>query len=533
MKSPAWRGGIDAVAPPAAILLASVAFRWPALINASTVDSDAAIVGLQAMHILRGEWAWFLFGSGYQTSVDSAVAAGFFALLGATPLALMLSTFVGHLAATGLAFSTLRRHVDPWLAALLTLPLVFTPSPLHTYILGPPRQAALTLVFLSVWTIDGAPRSRAPRVRYFAGAAVASVACFADPYALVFLPSLILLSLLAALDTDTMGEPTQARAVLRRAGSILAGAVVGLVPFALLASSAKAVHGETTFSAVAVGRHYRLLTEEALPWILSLTVYRPTPAGGYGPWHPGALFHLVQIAGGLLFVAGIGFGLVALRVKSVPWPLRRLGVFGFALLPSALGGFLVSVMVMDLFSTRYLAAIVLVSPFALAPAAWRLGRARFAGAALPYLVSAAVAGWIGFGAEVAGAAPVRLPGSGASAEARLKSALVAHGVTAAMADYWVSYRLTFLYREAILVVPIHASEDRYPPYRDAFVRAARVAYIFDARRSRETFEKMLDQIKVAEGLVASAETLREGDLEAVVLERPSTAAPLPERGPRE
>ena len=82
---PVWR---DHRTPLAVLLLASVAFRWPALINAATVNSDAAIVGLQASHILHGEWAWVLWGSGCQTFADSFVAAGFFALLGATPLAL-------------------------------------------------------------------------------------------------------------------------------------------------------------------------------------------------------------------------------------------------------------------------------------------------------------------------------------------------------------------------------------------------------------------------------------------------------------
>jgi hypothetical protein len=93
-----------------------------------------------------------------------------------------------------------------------------------------------------------------------------------------------------------------------------------------------------------------------------------------------------------------------------------------------------------------------------------------------------------------------------------------------MADYWVSYRLTFLYREAIRVIPIHASEDRYSAYRDAFGHAGRVAYIFDPHRSRETFEKMLDQVMTAQGVVAPTETLRQGDLTAVILDRPQPRA---------
>ena len=37
-----------AARPLAVLALASVAYRWPALINAGTVNSDAAVVGLGA-----------------------------------------------------------------------------------------------------------------------------------------------------------------------------------------------------------------------------------------------------------------------------------------------------------------------------------------------------------------------------------------------------------------------------------------------------------------------------------------------------
>jgi hypothetical protein len=174
----------------AALFVLSTLFRLPALVNAGTVNSDAAIVGLQARHILHGEWSWFLYGSGYQTSVDSFVAAAFFVVLGSTPLALILSTLVGHIALTSLAFLTLVRRVSVPQALVCVLPLVLTSSPLHTYILSPPRQASLTLVFVAIFLLDGASASEwRSRRWYAAGAAVASLACFADPYALLLYPS--------------------------------------------------------------------------------------------------------------------------------------------------------------------------------------------------------------------------------------------------------------------------------------------------------------------------------------------------------
>jgi hypothetical protein len=500
-------------APLLVLFALSVVFRWPALSNAATVNSDAAIVGLQAMHILRGEWAWFLFGSGYQTSADSVVAAGAFAVLGATPLALMLSTFMGHLAATGLTYSTLSRHLTPWTAAIVTLPLVFTPSPLHTYILGPPRQAAITLVFLAIWVIDRASSSRSPRAWAAAGGAAASLACFADPYALLFLPPLLGLGVLAAFDGPAK--------VWKQIGASGFGSLVGLVPFVLLATSPKAVHGDVTFRTATLAHNYRLLLDGCLPWILSSTAYVPSD-GDYVAWNAGG-FRFVQIAGATALLAGLAFGAAAFVGKRGSWATRRLGAFGFVFLPVTLGAFLFSVMVMDLFSSRYLSAIVLMSPFALAPAAERLGADRFGLALAPYVLASAVAGWLGFGSEVAGAKPVRLPGGGALDEDRLGGLLRDRDVHHAVADYWVAYRLTFLYREAVEVIPIHGTEDRYAPYRDAFERARRVAYVFDARRSRETLSSMLGELATSYG--TPVETLAVGNLTAVILTRSPSVAP--------
>src|SRR5215510_2802496 len=54
-----------------ALAVLSVLFRIPPLLNARGVNSDAAVVGLQALHILQGEWSWFLWGAPYQASFDA------------------------------------------------------------------------------------------------------------------------------------------------------------------------------------------------------------------------------------------------------------------------------------------------------------------------------------------------------------------------------------------------------------------------------------------------------------------------------
>src|SRR5205085_1096614 len=69
------------------------------------------------------------------------------------------------------------------------------------------------------------------------------------------------------------------------------------------------------------------------------------------------------------------------------------------------------------------------------------------------------------------------------------------GIECAVADYWASYRLTFMYRENPVVVPTNEVEDRYKPYRDRFEAARVVAYIHDAYRSRENLAEVEARFK--------------------------------------
>ena len=97
--------------PPFLLVVASVAARLPALVNARGVNSDAAVVGLQAMHILHGEWSWYLWGAGYQASLDAALVAAAFAVTGPSALTLMVVPLVGYLILVGLTYDVLRRAV--------------------------------------------------------------------------------------------------------------------------------------------------------------------------------------------------------------------------------------------------------------------------------------------------------------------------------------------------------------------------------------------------------------------------------------
>ncbi len=475
-------------------------FRAPPILHASQTNSDAAVVGLQAIHLLRGEVSPFLWGSGYQTSVDSAVAALWFSVLGPTARALLFSSLSLHLLLTALAWSVIARRTDPRRAAFAVLPLVFTSAPLQTYILYPPRQAALTLAVAALWAFDrAADRGRASAFALAAG--VLGFACFADPYALVLVPPIAAFGVACAVDRS------EVRASRARLAAAVAGGIAGMAPFFLLRTSGRATHGQLALGAGAVARSARFLLP-CLRWTLGGDAWSASSAMSYGPWDGPLEARALVVMGGALFFVAIVAGAACVFARRLPWEVRRLAIAGGLALPVTVAGYLASPMVMDVLSSRYLVAIPLLAPFALAPLAAGLGTKRFAALVTPIAAAGAIAGWVGYG-------PFLVAAAEPSSESLLADALAARGVRYAAADYWASYRLTFLTGERLVVVPANAAEDRYPAYRAGFDAADRVAYVFDPERSREPASWI--DARVAPH--AQLERLRAGRFTAVVVAR--------------
>ncbi len=496
--------------PAVVLLAASYAFRLPPLLNARSTNSDAAVVGLQAMHMLRGEVSPFLWGSGYQTSADSLVAAVFFALLGPSPLVLMLSALTMHVVGTYLVFAILRRRFEPWFALLLTMPMVVSPSSVHSYALYPPRQVSLTLVLAAFWAVDMAAARAAARPKWLAGGGLlATLAISADPYPMLVLPLVGLYAAMVAWDDDGLA------AVARRIATFGAGCVAGLVPFLVIHRLAGAKSGPMGLTTGMLAHHWRLLVDECLPWALSYKVYYAHNVMDYRAWDAPPWFRALGILGALLLAGLVVYGLTSMRRRNLPPDVRRLGFSGALAFPLAISAFLVSVMVMDHFSMRYLAVLTLMTPFAVAPAAHALGVRRFAAFFAPHLLASAVAGWVGYGPFVHGPLPVA-----ETPELRddytLFAMLRARDLRFAMADYWTSYRLTYLFREELVVVPSNPGEDRHAPYRRDFEGAPVFAYVHDPGRSRE-------DVNIAESNLVSTnqsvERLRAGSLTVFIVRR--------------
>ena len=495
-------------APVVALTALSFLTRLPALLNAPGTNSDAAIVALQARHIMHREWSPFLWGSGYQTSADSTWVALVFAVCGKTPIALMLSALSLYVALTLIAYCTLRRRLAPWSAFVATLPLVFTTACVHSYALYPPRQLALTVAFAAICAIDAGTVAGLSL-----GGFCAVFAWVCDPYAAIFVPACLALAIATVLRARDELLP-RARAL----GAFFAGAACGAVLLALLFSHPRAQEGVASMSFDVIGHNAKLFFSECLPWTIGTKIFRPLHVMDYAEWKmPRAYAVVTWIGAASLALSMIAAGAYALR--SASRPLRALAAIAWMTIAANVASFFVSRMVMDQFSMRYLAASVLMLPFALAPLVDRFG-ARVASLALaPYLFVAFVGGWLAHGRWVRGVLPARVDDG--VVESRVLRALEERHVEAAIADYWASYRLAFLWREAIPIVPYHAAQDRYPPWRDAYAKSTRVAYVYDRDRSFED-PKIAEREIVQNATIVDRFTSERFDV--VVIDRASGSA---------
>ncbi len=385
----------------------------------------------------------------------------------------MLSALMLHVVLTLLVWLTLRRHVENKMAALIaTLPLVFTTACVHSYALYPPRQLALTMAFAAFFAID-----RGTALSLALGGLAAMLAWVADPYAMIFAPGALLLAILVVLRTrDEM------RSRARAMGAFFAGVCAGAVVLAALFARPGAQQGVTAMTLGVLGHNAKLLVHECLPWAIGTKVFKPLHVMDYVEWKMPTAYKVFAYAGAASLALSLASAVVA--TFRAPSPLRHLAAVAWLTIALNVASFMTSLMVMDHFSMRYLAASVLVLPFALAPLVERWG-ARMTLVLTPYLASALAAGWLSHGDWVRGPLPARTDAGRGVTEARVLDALRERKVEAAIADYWASYRLDFLWREAIPVVPYHEAQDRYPPYRAKLAAAHRVAYIHDRDRSFE------------------------------------------------
>ncbi|MBK7865281.1 MAG: hypothetical protein IPJ65_43115 [Archangiaceae bacterium] len=467
----------------------NVGFRFPALLNSGAVHSDAAIVGLQAMHFLKGETSRFLWGADYQGSFDVWVVAAFFSVFGVSPLVLMLAPMFGHLLMVCAVFALLVRLLGNRVAAFVAcLPLTFTPQAINGVVLYPPRQWGITFVICGAVLIAWPSVSRAP-LRIAVGVALAIASIYCDMFCLLWMPAIGVLAVLACFD-----QPRDLKPVALRFVGALAGSAFGTWAVRALRQSAEPKQHEFQLGLNMVEHNWPLMRDTCFPFLFGAKVW--VPGSGIVPelWVPAAPVRALQAFGALTLVLLAVASVVLMFTRRVPWEVKRLVVFGAAATGTAAVGFLISTYPGDMWSTRYLAPTLWGMPFTLGALAYLLRPRGFAVLMVPYLVVAAIGGWVNFGPYVDGPMPRLSPRGAAADEAELAAFLKSRNIEHGHAQYWLAHRLTFLWQEHPAIAAFEW--DRYPPYRLEAERARRKAFIFhpsEPRASPQVYWNALQQ----------------------------------------
>ncbi|MFY0524536.1 hypothetical protein ACN28I_15665 [Archangium gephyra] len=462
------------LATGALLALGTLLFRLPVFLNAEALDSDIAVVGLQAWHLARGEFSPLLWGTNYQGITAPLAVLLVETLLPVRPsLALALSSVLGHVVLVLALFGVLRRVLPLPLAALGAGSVAVCPEPLNFLTYSAFRIWAFTLVFLGLYLAERAAGTARPWRRLLlaalAGLAV-GLGYYSDLFVLQLLPGLVLYLL-----WWTWGV---ARPRWLALGAALAGYGVGSIPRLLAAMQPPQLSELTTAH---LPRVWPLFWEKCLPYLTGAKLFASATGFDRPELRPEGLALLLVVLGlGAFLLLVLGGGVIAL-LPVADRTARRLAWCGAGWMGVSIIGFLFTHRAMDLMSARYLVPVLLGFPLVAAPVLDRLvrtGRTKLAVVLLGVGVAHfGVAGWLGYGGWLEGGLPtVTRYGSGED-ERALLAALQARGVEAATGDYWVAYRLTYLWREQ-LVVPPSSGVERYRPYRQRLASARRTALIF-------------------------------------------------------
>jgi hypothetical protein len=315
----------------------------------------------------------------------------------------------------------------------------------------------------------------------------------ADLYVLLFIPGIVVFAVLCTLDNTEEATTKRQRLV-----ACLAGATAGAVlVFAVRLLNETPTSGVLGFGAYQLRQRVALLWQQALPFALGYGLYQDgenhlTRGLRTAPWP----WYGLQIAAGWSLLAGIVAGGVLAMTRAIPWTVLRLGALGATVAVTTFVGFVASTAPSDMWTTRYLGPIFWMAPFAIAPLAVRLGSARFAAAAAPYLIVAAIAVWHSHGFYVNGVLPRRYAAEHfEQPEQEVRDFLRARGIRYAAADYWFAYRFSFVFQEDPIIEAIDLSQSRHLPYRDAFRAQPVKAWVFHPDWSRTSMEACLNVLR--------------------------------------
>jgi hypothetical protein len=435
----------------ATALIAAVVFRsWFFLqYEESYFDSDQAIVGLMAKHLVEGRaLPLFFYGQEYMLAVEAWMMAPVFGLLGPTVFALRLTMiFINVTTALTLWWLLVRdAKLSRSVAALASGPFVLAPFITSAHLVE--AQGGNVEPFLWVliaWLLRGRP---------IALGAAMGIAFLHREFTAYALPALLLVQIARAQG----GIRTLVRPWLITAAAFLVVFVAlnALKPYAdLLGPDSAGVPIESERGTVslllaradvrldALPERFRQLGSEYLPLLLGLAGYRPAVfgigSGAHVGW--GELLPVVSIASVVLLVWMMVDLARRRQFDGVAFPAYLLVVGVEA------GVTLALTRNWSIFTFRY-GLLALFVPIAIGAVALQASRPALlralAAMLLAMLISAAALDHVSVLREaVVAPPPPRL--------APLAAHLEARGVTVARAGYWRAYVLSFLTRERLKV----------------------------------------------------------------------------------
>ena len=452
------------------VILAAVLFRsWFLLeFDESYFDSDQAIVGLMAKHLVEGRARpLFFYGQEYMLGVESWVMAPFFAAFGPTVLALRLTLVVLNAITALLLWRLLvtDARLNVWLAALAASPFIIAPFVTSAHLLE--AQGGNIEPFLWVliaWTL---------RERPLALGAVLAIGFLNREFTAYAVPALLLTQLVAA--RGRVGPLVRPWLLTAVAFLVVFQGVNALKPYADLMGPGSAgvpvtMGSQDTVTLLlarvkadpaALPARFSALTTVYLPMVVGLDGFRPNMLSIGTDLHVGwrELLPFTAGASALLLVWLLADGARRRSVEASAFPIY-LAIIG---VESGIVYALTRDPNMVTFRYILLSLFLPVGFAAMLLQPWRPTAMRAAGGAVCGLLAAASIvdhAAVLDHARTAPPPPRFMP---------LAERLEAGGVRLARGGYWRSYAVTFLTSERVIVASTELQ--RVLEYQQAVERA--------------------------------------------------------------
>jgi hypothetical protein len=494
------------------IAAATIATRLPFLLHANRFfNSDEAVEGLMARHVLLGEHPLFLWGQRYKGVPEIYLSAAVFRALGSSVVTLKAVTLACFVLFVCLNFVLLDRVFSRRVAWLATAFLIVGPPSLVMWTLSGSAEIVMTLlagvvllIAIERWrSVSGDGTFTSPYVPV--AAAALGFGLWVQQYILYYVASLVVtVAIVSSGWRHGMVKMFRTRVPqwLRSVVTILAAAALLYILLGLIASLTSgidvriagvrisATHPQKMWwiagaigaiaTALSIGAIYR--TQLIVPTLVFLVAYLPAIIGrignkGYGA--PIARLDFKTARAALPEIAGVMmpmlfgwrdpdtgrtvFPILAIVIIAIVvisyWRAvsERLMPFFHVFPLIAIAMFFMSGAYIDPQTYRYLMPIYAAVPVVYAVGVdrvWQVHRA--AGAALltfALLIFAAqqIDWYVSLAPDLESQQAI--------------ACLDAAGIRVVKAGYWRSFKLTFLTGERIIAAPIDGV-DRYPPYSE-------------------------------------------------------------------